>query len=165
MKGNYFDRNRSKKTFWIAKLSLPIFILVNIQVFNFRILVKGIIRSIARTFWITAGYFYSSFEFWNSCEWELFRWRGDHRSERRNRWKTFLIVKVLLPIFILESSFDSWNTCEWELFLYRNGRKEGSVEIVVPPTSFSQDTISIASEKSSVMKMLTFSLIPWSFLL
>lgn len=27
--------------------------------------------------------------------------RSDHRLETRNRWKTFLIVKVLSPIFIL----------------------------------------------------------------
>lgn len=48
---------------------------------------------------------------------------SDHRLETRNRWKTFLIVKVLSPIFILVEFRLLEYSCEWELFRYRNGRE------------------------------------------
>lgn len=106
---------------------LPIFILVNIQI-SFRILVKG--NKNRNNHWFDCK------NFSNYCWLFLFLFRvlkflwmgiismgSDHRLETRNRWKTFLIVKVLSPIFILVEFRLLEYSCEWELFRYRNGRE------------------------------------------
>lgn len=142
---------------------LPIFILVNIQI-SFRILVKG--NKNRNNHWFDCK------NFSNYCWLFLFLFRvlkflwmgiismgSDHRLETRNRWKTFLIVKVLSPIFILVefSTLVNGNYFDIEM--------EGSVENREIVDEFFKIRFILASEKSWVMKMLTFSLIPWSFLL
>lgn len=142
---------------------LPIFILVNIQI-SFRILVKG--NKNRNNHWFDCK------NFSNYCWLFLFLFRvlkflwmgiismgSDHRLETRNRWKTFLIVKVLSPIFILVefSTLVNGNYFDIEM--------EGSVENREIVDEFFKIHFILASEKSWVMKMLTFSLIPWSFLL
>lgn len=142
---------------------LLIFILVNIQI-SFRILVKG--NKNRNNHWFDCK------NFSNYCWLFLFLFRvlkflwmgiismgSDHRLETRNRWKTFLIVKVLSPIFILVefSTLVNGNYFDIEM--------EGSVENREIVDEFFKIRFVLASEKSWVMKMLTFSLIPWSFLL
>lgn len=140
---------------------LPIFILVNIQI-SFRILVKG--NKNRNNHWFDCKNFSNYcwlflFLFLKFLWMGIISMRSDHRLETRNRWKTFLIVKVLSPIFILVefSTLVNGNYFDIEM--------EGSVENREIVDEFFKIRFVLASEKSWVMKMLTFSLIPWSFLL
>lgn len=67
---------------------------------------------------------------------------SDHRLETRNRWKTFLIVKVLSPIFILVefSTLVNGNYFDIEM--------EGSVENREIVDEFFKIRFILASEKS-----------------
>lgn len=140
---------------------LPIFILVNIQI-SFRILVKG--NKNKNNHWFDCKNFSNYcwlflFLFLKFLWMGIISMRSDHRLKTRNRWKTFLIVKVLSPIFILVefSTLVNGNYFDIEM--------EGSVENREIVDEFFKIRFILASEKSWVMKMLTFSLIPWSFLL
>lgn len=68
--------------------------------------------------------------------------RSDHRLKTRNRWKTFLIVKVLSPIFILVefSTLVNGNYFDIEM--------EGSVENGEIVDEFFKIRFVLASEKS-----------------